>query len=71
VRCIVPNAGDSAARLGAALAGGESKRIGERMPEALWTSAFPSRAMTGIPARLKAAFDPRGVLNHGIFGASI
>jgi len=67
VRCIVP-ASDNPARLGAALAAGESKRIGERMPEQLWNAAFPSRAATGIPMRLRAAFDPRGVLNPGIFG---
>jgi glycolate dehydrogenase FAD-binding subunit len=70
VRCIVPNAGDNVARVGAALGTGrgESKRIGERLPEGLWPSAFPSRVMTGLPARLKAAFDPRGVLNQGILG---
>jgi len=40
------------------------------MPEQLWAAAFPSRAMTGIAVRLKAAFDARGVLNPGILGDS-
>jgi FAD/FMN-containing dehydrogenase len=34
----------------------------------LWAAAFPNRVMTGLAARLKAAFDPRGVLNPGILG---
>jgi len=71
VRCIVPNTGDNAARLSATLAASDqSKRIGERMPEQLWAAAFPSRAMTGIAVRLKAAFDARGVLNPGLLGDS-
>ena len=54
------------ARLETQLASTRSKRIGERMPEQLWSTAFPGRAATGIAARIKAAFDPRGVLNPGI-----
>jgi glycolate oxidase FAD binding subunit len=68
VRCIVPSSDENVARLQSTLTASQSKRIGERMPERLWTSAFPSRAMTGIGGRLKQAFDPRGVLNPGILG---
>jgi glycolate oxidase FAD binding subunit len=69
VRCIVPKSADNAVHLTTALATSEqSKRIGERMPEQLWAAAFPNRVMTGLAARLKAAFDPRGVLNPGILG---
>jgi hypothetical protein len=69
VRCIVPNSTENLALLTAAFSStGQSKRVGERMPEDLWTAAFPSRAMTGIARRLKAAFDPRRVLNPGILG---
>ena len=68
VRCIVPTTSENLARLGATLDAADSKRIGERLPEQLWAAAFRSRVMTGIPARLKSAFDPRGVLNRGILG---
>lgn len=71
VRCIVPSGGENPARLEAALTNSQCKRIGERMPERLWSAAFPSRAMTGIGGRLKQAFDPRGVLNPGILGDSV
>ena len=68
VRCIVPNTAENVARLVTALTAAGSKRIGERMPDRLWASALPTPVTTGIPARLKAAFDPRGVLNPGILG---
>jgi len=69
VRCIVPNTTENVARLTAALATStQSKRIGERLPEQLWATAFPGRAMAGVGGRLKQAFDPRGVLNPGILG---
>ncbi|HEV8218000.1 MAG TPA: FAD-binding protein [Gemmatimonadaceae bacterium] len=69
VRCIVPDTAENLARLTAGLpASTQTKRIGERLPEPLWATAFPSRAMAGIGGRLKQAFDPRGVLNPGILG---
>jgi len=74
VRCIVPSGEDTVARIESPLAGPlQSKRIGERMPERLWSSAFPSQATTtaGIAGRLKQAFDPRGVLNPGILCKSV
>ena len=74
VRCIVPSGSENASRLEAALTmSAQSKRIGERMPEQLWSSCFPSRAMAagGLGERLKQAFDPRGVLNPGILGGPV
>jgi glycolate oxidase FAD binding subunit len=68
VRCVVPKSDENVARLETQLASTRSKRIGERMPEQLWSTAFPGRAATGIAARIKAAFDARDVLNPGILG---
>ena len=73
VRCIIPSNQDAVARLESTLAMPlEAKRIGERLPERLW-SAFPRHGATaaGIAGRLKQAFDPRGVLNPGILGQSV
>jgi glycolate oxidase FAD binding subunit len=71
VRCILPSSADDVARLQSALATPmQSKKMGERMPDRLWTLAFPSQstAAAGIAGRLKQAFDPHGMLNPGILG---
>ncbi len=71
VRCILPSSEPTMARIGSALAAPpQSKRVGERMPERLW-SAFPNRANSEIGGRLKQAFDPRGLLNPGILGNTV
>jgi glycolate oxidase FAD binding subunit len=69
VRCIIPNE----ERCIAALAGwwtqplGGLTRIGERLSPELWATCEP-RTMDAISAGIKRTFDPRGVLNPGIFG---
>ncbi len=44
-------------------------RIGETLPAHAW-SVLPSRTMDRLSRGIRAAFDPRGVLNPGILGAS-
>jgi FAD/FMN-containing dehydrogenase len=50
--------------------GGESAvtRIGERLTHELWPIVSPPPAADRISAGIKRTFDPRGVLNPGIFG---
>lgn len=69
VRCIVPRNDDDLAWLERAFeAPSTSKRIGERMPDGLWPSCAPSPIADPLSSRIKATFDPMGVLNPGIFG---
>jgi glycolate oxidase FAD binding subunit len=42
-------------------------RVFERLPAVLW-SDVPSSLRTSLERGVKAAFDPRGILNPGIFG---
>jgi glycolate dehydrogenase FAD-binding subunit len=44
-------------------------RIGESLPDHVW-SVLPSGAMDRLSRGIRAAFDPPGVLNPGILGAS-
>ncbi len=44
-------------------------RIGETLPARAW-SVLPSRAMDRLSRGVRTAFDPRGILNPGILGAS-
>ena len=69
VRCIVPRNDDTVAWLERALeAPTTCKRIGERMPDALWPLCAPSPIADSLSSRIKASFDPNGLLNPGIFG---
>lgn len=73
VRCIVPASESNARALRASFAErGKATRIGERLPAELWPLCAASATPTADPLsqRLKAAFDPAGVLNPGIFGES-
>lgn len=67
VRCIVPASDSAAASLARLLGSGQSVRIGERLSPALWRDSFPAPPRE-VDARVKARFDPAGVLNPGIFG---
>jgi glycolate oxidase FAD binding subunit len=69
VRCVVPSGAGSVATL-QRLWGGESTltRIGERLTPELWPIVSPPPAADRISAGIKRTFDPRGVLNPGIFG---
>jgi len=66
VRCIVPSPSPQLADAFRALT--SIKRIGERLTVDLWKEVAPSNTAGEIPARVKDAFDPRGVLNPGILG---
>jgi FAD/FMN-containing dehydrogenase len=69
VRCIVPRNDDDLAWLERAFeAPSTSTRIGERMPDSLWPACAPSPIADPLSSRIKATFDPMGVLNPGIFG---
>lgn len=46
----------------------EGTRLYERLPATLWRDLAPSAIRGGIEAGIKAAFDPEGILNPGIFG---
>jgi glycolate oxidase FAD binding subunit len=70
VRCVVPSGASSVAALGRLWNGNESAvtRIGERLTPELWPIVSPPPAADRISAGIKRTFDPRGVLNPGIFG---
>jgi glycolate dehydrogenase FAD-binding subunit len=72
VRCFVPR-GDSEtaspeALLRSLMLPFEGARIGETLPAHVW-SVLPSAAMDHLSRGVRAAFDPRHILNRGILGA--
>jgi len=70
VRCIVPRSTSAIDALERALStDGGVKRVGERLPPALWR-AFAPPANDRVSRGIKATFDPADVLNRGILGAS-
>jgi glycolate oxidase FAD binding subunit len=69
VRVIVPRDERSIEQLRSALAApAVAKRVGERLPNELWPLIGPSATADDLSTRMKQAFDPRRVLNPGIFG---
>jgi hypothetical protein len=69
VRCIVPSTPKAVATLRHAFASlPATGRIGERLPAELWSLYSPPPTADPISAGIKQTFDPRGVLNPGIFG---
>jgi len=71
VRMIVP--ADSEAMEDPAIAAlvralPEARRLGERLPPALWTRLVPSAVTDPVSRRVREAFDPRLLLNPGILG---
>ena len=66
-RCIVRPQSGLAQTLGSVFAGAQSSRIGERLSGDVWAACFPPPRRE-IDARVRAAFDPAGVLNPGILG---
>lgn len=67
VRCSMPASAAAPDALPQLLAASQSTRVGERLSPDLWRASFPP-ARREMDARVKAAFDPAGVLNQGIFG---
>lgn len=67
VRCIVPANSAAKEALPRLLASSQSTHVGERLSPDLWQASFPA-ARREMDARVKAAFDPAGALNPGIFG---
>jgi glycolate oxidase FAD binding subunit len=69
VRCTVPSADGSIERAAASLAGVRSRIIAERAPAKLWSVPPLARSADPLPSRIRDAFDPRHILNHGILGS--
>ena len=69
VRCVLPLESPSAAERLRDLTrvAFRGNRIFERLPAELWTSV-PGSLRTPLEQRIKAAFDPHGILNPGILG---
>jgi glycolate oxidase FAD binding subunit len=70
VRCMVPagREGDAATRVARAVAHPfAGRQVGEALPEGAWR-AVPGTAGNDLSRRLRAAFDPAGILNPGIMG---
>jgi glycolate oxidase FAD binding subunit len=67
VRCVVPANASAVEALRQLPASGLATRIGERLNPDLWRASFPA-APREMDRQVKAAFDPDGVLNPGIFG---
>jgi glycolate oxidase FAD binding subunit len=69
VRCVLPhdegNGGEGLRAVTRIPFGGT--RIFERLPAAMWPLVAPA-VRTPLEHRIKAAFDPRGILNPGILG---
>jgi FAD/FMN-containing dehydrogenase len=69
VRCIVPMNPTSVDVLRQRfVASPTSNRIGERLPDELWSVVAPPPAADRLSVGIKATFDPHRVLNVGIFG---
>lgn len=70
VRCIVPNTAHciSVVRRVWEQDASDATRIGERLPTELWPSCSHNPGQDRISAGIKRTFDPRDVLNRGIFG---
>ncbi len=69
VRCIAPSTPNAVAVLRRAFASlPTAGRIGERLPADLWSLCSPPPTADAISSGIKQTFDPRGVLNPGIFG---
>ena len=69
VRCIVPSTPTAVATLRRAFASlPTAGRIGERLPADLWSLCSPPPTADPISTGIKQTFDPKAVLNPGIFG---
>jgi glycolate oxidase FAD binding subunit len=68
VRCAIPTGGASTEQAAAILAGVKSRIIAERAPAKLWTLPPLARPADPLRSRIRAAFDPRHILNYGILG---
>ncbi len=72
VRCVLPIAStDVLPLLRAELAyhSASCTLVGEHLPADLWDIVDRARTTDGLAARVRAAFDPDGVMNPGILGA--
>jgi len=47
----------------------QSRIIAERAPAKLWTLPPLARPADPLRSRIRDAFDPRHILNHGILGS--
>ncbi len=69
VRCAIPLAAASVDQTAATLAGVRSRVIAERAPAKLWKVPPLARPADPLRSRIRDAFDPRHILNHGILGS--
>ena len=74
VRCVIPDAGNAGAHdtIGAALLeiAAMATIVGERMPAPLWPILSRVTDTKQLAERIRRAFDPDGVLNPGVLGAT-
>ncbi|HEY4130090.1 MAG TPA: FAD-binding protein [Gemmatimonadaceae bacterium] len=69
VRLILPSSDAAISQLRTRLTSGAPvKRVGERLPAALWQVLAPRPTADALSTRIKQAFDPDSVLNPGILG---
>ena len=66
-RCVVRPQPGLAQTLSGVFASAQSSRIGERLSDDVWAACFPPPRRE-VDARVRAAFDPAGVLNPGVLG---
>jgi glycolate dehydrogenase FAD-binding subunit len=69
VRCAIPLAAASIEQAATTLAGVQSRVIAERAPAKLWKLPPLARPADPLRSRIRDAFDPRHILNHGILGS--
>jgi len=62
---ITTDSGDTAATIARA-ADGRCTLIAERAPAALWAAGPTPMPNASLAARIRAAFDPAGILNPGL-----
>jgi glycolate oxidase FAD binding subunit len=69
VRCVVPASEANADAVAELLRRrGDATGIGERLPPSVWALLPPPMSRNLLPPRIKAAFDPKDLLNSGILG---
>ncbi len=68
-RCAIPLAAASVEQAAATLAGVRSRIIAERAPVKLWKVPPLARPADPLRSRIRDAFDPQHILNHGILGS--
>lgn len=74
VRCVIPGTEAHSAlrdiRQSLEAIGATATIIGERMPVELWSTVSRPLDSLALAARIRASFDPRGIMNPGLLGTA-